>query len=82
MLNISYSTLRSYISRSTLHTSYTTLHTLHFIATLNQVEFASVIVINKCDLVTPLHLQKVKAVVRALNGEAKVRNLSVTTPYE
>jgi G3E family GTPase len=37
-----------------------------------QVEFASVIVINKCDLVSPEHLQRVRAVVRALNGEAKV----------
>jgi ribosome biogenesis GTPase A len=37
-----------------------------------QVEFASVIVINKCDLVTPQHLTRVRKVIRALNGDAKM----------
>ena len=32
------------------------------------------IVINKCDLVTPEQLSKVRNVVRALNAEAKVRD--------
>ena len=41
---------------------------------LAKVEFASVIVINKCDLVTPEQLSKVRNVVRALNAEAKVRD--------
>ena len=39
-----------------------------------QVEFASVVVINKCDLVTPQHLARVRSVVRALNAEAKVNH--------
>ena len=32
-------------------------------------------VINKCDLVTPEHLARVRSVVRALNAEAKVIEL-------
>eukprot|EP00596_Hydrurales_sp_CCMP1899_P000497 CAMPEP_0119036678 /NCGR_PEP_ID=MMETSP1177-20130426/4557_1 /TAXON_ID=2985 /ORGANISM="Ochromonas sp, Strain CCMP1899" /LENGTH=531 /DNA_ID=CAMNT_0006996899 /DNA_START=108 /DNA_END=1703 /DNA_ORIENTATION=+ len=39
---------------------------------VSQVEFASVIVINKCDLVTPQHLLRVRKVIRALNGDAKM----------
>jgi G3E family GTPase len=39
---------------------------------VSQVEFASVIVLNKCDLVSAEHLNKVKNVIRALNAEAKI----------
>lgn len=48
------------------------VHSTTLLFNVHQVEFASVIVINKCDLVSPEHLQRVRAVVRALNGEAKV----------
>ena len=39
---------------------------------VSQVEFASVILINKCDLVNPEELAYVRGVVRALNGDAKI----------
>jgi G3E family GTPase len=39
---------------------------------VSQVEFASVILINKCDLVTPEQLRKVIQIVRALNADAKI----------
>ena len=37
-----------------------------------QVEFASVLLLNKCDLVSPAHLARVKHVLRALNADAKI----------
>ena len=39
---------------------------------VSQVEFASVVVINKCDLVSAEELRRVKQAVKALNSEAKV----------
>lgn len=39
---------------------------------LSQVEFATVILINKCDLVTSEKLLEVKQMIRALNREAKI----------
>eukprot|EP01038_Epipyxis_sp_PR26KG_P010105 gene10105-13581_t len=39
---------------------------------VSQVEFASVIIINKCDLVSDSNLMKVQQVVRALNADAKI----------
>lgn len=38
----------------------------------DQIEFANVIIINKCDLVSPGEVSRVKAVVKALNPDAKV----------
>lgn len=38
----------------------------------DQVEFANVIVLNKCDLVTPGMLGNLKAVLRKLNAQAKI----------
>ena len=38
----------------------------------DQVEFADVIVLNKCDLVSEEHLRKVEGTIRALNADAKV----------
>lgn len=43
---------------------------------VQQVEFATVIVLNKCDLVTPTELLQVKQYVRALNRDAKVLETS------
>lgn len=37
-----------------------------------QIEFANVIVLNKCDLVTPRLLNTLKAVLRKLNAEARI----------
>ena len=39
---------------------------------VSQVEFASVILLNKCDLVSPEYLINVKNTIRALNAEAKI----------
>ena len=39
---------------------------------VSQVEFASVILINKCDLATPENLVKVRQMIRALNSNAKI----------
>jgi len=39
---------------------------------VSQVEFASVLLLNKCDLVPPAHLARVKHVLRALNADAKI----------
>ena len=39
---------------------------------VSQVEFASVILINKCDLTTPDNLVKVRQMIRALNSNAKI----------
>jgi G3E family GTPase len=39
---------------------------------VDQVEFADVIVLNKTDLVTPEHLAKVEATIKALNRNAKL----------
>lgn len=39
---------------------------------VSQVEFASVVVINKCDLVSADELRRVRQAVRALNNDAKV----------
>ena len=36
------------------------------------MEFASVIVLNKCDLVTRAQIEAVKKTIRALNGSAKI----------
>ena len=39
---------------------------------VSQVEFASVILINKCDLATPENLLRVRQMIRALNSNAKI----------
>ena len=39
---------------------------------VSQVEFASVILLNKCDLCSPEQLNEVKTNIRALNAEAKI----------
>jgi G3E family GTPase len=39
---------------------------------IDQVEFANVIVVNKCDLVEPPRLEKLKAALHALNPEARI----------
>jgi G3E family GTPase len=39
---------------------------------VDQVEFADVIILNKTDLVTPEHLAKVEATIKALNRNAKL----------
>jgi G3E family GTPase len=43
---------------------------------VDQVEFADVIVLNKTDLVTPEHLAKVEATIKALNRNAKLIHTS------
>jgi len=39
---------------------------------VSQVEFANVVLVNKCDTVSPEELQKVKQTVRALNADAQI----------
>lgn len=39
---------------------------------VSQVEFASIIVLNKCDLVSQNELKEVKTMIRSLNSEAKI----------
>lgn len=39
---------------------------------VDQVEFANVIIINKIDQVTPEQLNRLKGIIRSLNGEAKI----------
>ncbi|MGB0873437.1 MAG: GTP-binding protein, partial [Solirubrobacterales bacterium] len=39
---------------------------------VDQVEFANVLVLNKCDLASPEELTRVEAIVRALNPQAKI----------
>lgn len=39
---------------------------------VSQVEFANVIIINKCDLVSTMKLMKVKQTIRAFNADAKI----------
>ena len=39
---------------------------------VSQVEFASVVVLNKCDLVTREEIERVKRTIRALNSDAKI----------
>eukprot|EP01037_Dinobryon_pediforme_P023813 gene23813-25387_t len=39
---------------------------------VSQIEFASVVVVNKCDLVSVEDLQRVKQTVRALNSDARI----------
>jgi G3E family GTPase len=39
---------------------------------IDQVEFADVILINKCDLATPAHLDRVEHVIRSLNSYAEI----------
>jgi G3E family GTPase len=43
---------------------------------VDQVEFADVILLNKTDLVTPEHLAKVEATIKALNRNAKLIHTS------
>ena len=73
-LSLPHTDTYKYTQILSLHLSYLIiLSSSHFLL-LAKVEFASVIVINKCDLVTPEQLSKVRNVVRALNAEAKVRD--------
>ena len=39
---------------------------------VSQVEFASIIIINKCDLISTMKLLKIKQTIRALNNDAKI----------
>ncbi|PZO86422.1 MAG: 4-hydroxytetrahydrobiopterin dehydratase [Micavibrio aeruginosavorus] len=39
---------------------------------VEQIEFANVVVLNKCDLVSPAELSTVRSIVRALNAKAKI----------
>jgi G3E family GTPase len=39
---------------------------------VSQVEFASIIILNKCDLVSQNELKEVKSMIRSLNSEAKI----------
>ena len=44
---------------------------------MSQVEFASVVILNKCDLVTDTELHRVKSVIKCLNNDASMNYINL-----